>query len=210
MPSPSRASLSLVVSRTHRDVSDAELAQALRAREDWAVTEAWHRFAPMVLMTAQRTLGSKSDAEDLAQEVFVQVFRNVATLREPESLRSFVYSIAIRVLRSNLRYRRLRTWLSFQSPETLLDSRHATPDVESRDLLRNFYVLLGRLSSRDRLVFMLRRAESMTIDEIADSMGISSSTVKRSLSHASKRLSRWIDADPGMAHLLDAFGGSFR
>ena len=210
MPSPSRASLSLVVGRNRREVSDAELAQALVAREDWAIPEAWHRFAPMVLMTAERTLGSKTDAEDLAQDVFMRVYRNVPTLRDPGSLRSFVYSIAIRALKSHLRYRRLRAWLSFQSPETLFEIRHSTPDLETRDLLRNFYALLDRLSPRDRLVFMLRRAESMTVEEIAEVMSISASTVKRSLSHASSRLARWIDGDPGLSHLLDAFGGSFR
>ncbi|HEY3497341.1 MAG TPA: sigma-70 family RNA polymerase sigma factor [Polyangiaceae bacterium] len=209
MTSPSRVSLSLVVDRTRGEVSDAELAQALFTREKWAVTETWHRFAPMVLVTARRTLGSQSDADDLVQDVFLQVFRNVNGLRDPASLRSFVYSIALRVLRSHLRRRRVRSWLSFQSPETLLDVRHSTPDVESRDLLRNFYALLDRLSARDRLVFLLRRAESMTVEEIADLMGISTSTVKRSLSHATGRLSRWIDNDPGMSALVDALGGSF-
>ena len=209
MASASRASLSLVVRRTRREVSDAELAQGLSASEDWAVAEAWHRFAPMVLMTAERTLGSKSDAEDVAQEVFLRVFRSAATLREPSSLRSFVYSVAIRTLRSHLRYRRLKGWLSFQSPETLLDVGHSTPDVETRDLLRNFYGLLDRLSPRDRLVFLLRRGESMTVEEIAATMRISTSTVKRSLSNASGRMSSWIDADPAMVELLDTLKGSF-
>jgi RNA polymerase sigma-70 factor (ECF subfamily) len=207
MPSLSRASLSLVVGGARRDVSDAELVRGLLASEDWAVSETWHRFAPMVLMTARRALGSRSDADDLAQDVFVQVFRNVRTLRDPSSFRSFVYSILIRVLRSHLRYRKVRTWLSFQSPETLRDVRHLTPDVEARDLLRNFYVLLDRLSSRDRLVFLLRRAESMTVEEISEVLGISASTVKRSLTHSSKRLTSWIDKDPDMSHLLDAVGG---
>lgn len=203
MPRPSRASLSVVVGRSRRDLDDAELALGLIAREDWAVTEAWHRFAPMVLQMAERTLGSKSDAEDVAQDVFTRVFRGIATLRDPTSLRSFVYSIGVRTLKSHLRYRRLRAWLSFHGPDTLIDLRYSTPDVEGRDLLRNFYVLLDRLSPRDRLVFMFRRAESMTVDEIAQKMDIAPSTVKRSLTHATERLSRWIDSNPGMAHLLD-------
>jgi RNA polymerase sigma-70 factor (ECF subfamily) len=210
MPSPPRASLTLVVGRTRRDVTDVELTAGLVAGEDWAVTEAWQRFAPMVLTTAERALGSRSDAEDLAQEVFVRAFRRVATLRDPASLRSFVYSIAIRTLKSELRYRRLRAWLLFRSPETLLNVRHSPPDFEARALLRNFYVLLDRLSPRHRLVFLLRRVESLTVEEIAATMDISVSTVKRSLTHASDRLSRWIDGDPGMTELLDGkFGGKY-
>ena len=203
MLSPPRAALTLVVSRSRRDLSDTELTAGLIAGEDWAVTEAWQRFAPMVLTTAERALGSKSDAEDLTQDVFMRALRRVTTPRDPSKLRSFVYSIALRTLQSELRYRRLKSWLLFESPETLLNVRHSPPDFEGRALLRNFDVLLNRLAPRHRLVFQLRHVESMTVEEIAAAMDLSVSTVKRSLAHSSSRLSRWIDADAGMAELLD-------
>jgi RNA polymerase sigma-70 factor (ECF subfamily) len=201
MRSSSTKPLALVVGPTPRDASDAELAKSLGEGEGWAVAEAWHRFAPMVLMTAERALGSSSEAEDLAQEVFDRVFRLASSVRRPESLRSFVYSVAIRALKSHLRHRRHRAWLSFQEPETLVDLRHGSQDVESRELLRRFYALLDRLPPRDRLVFILRRAESMTVEEIAASMDLSPSTVKRSMARASSRLTRWIDADAALRGL---------
>lgn len=203
MPSPARAPLALVVGRHRGDLKDAEVAAGLVAGEDWALAETWARFAPMVLTTAGRALGSSADAEDLAQDVFDRVFRKVKTLRDPASLRSFVYSVALRTLKSQLRYRRLRGWLSFQAPDTLLDLRHVTEDVESRELLRRVYELLDRLSVRDRLVFVLRRVEAMTVEEIAAAMEISESTVKRSLAHGTERLSRWIANDPALAEALD-------
>jgi RNA polymerase sigma-70 factor (ECF subfamily) len=199
----SRAHLALVVSETHRDVGNAELAQGLLAGHGWAMTEAWRRFAPMVLVMAERALGSRSEADDLVQEVFIRVFRCVSTLLEPNSLRSFVYSVAVRTLKSHLRYRRLRSWLTFRQPETLVDLRSVAVDVESRQLLRRFYALLDRLAPRDRLVFTLRRVEGMTVEEIAETMGLSVSTVKRSFARASSRLSRWVDAEPGLVALVD-------
>jgi RNA polymerase sigma-70 factor (ECF subfamily) len=197
----SRVPLSLVVGSTPREVSDAELAKGLADGEAWAVTEAWHRFAPMVMVTAERALGSTSEAEDLAQEVFYRVYRNASSLRDPNSLRSYVYSFAIRALKSQLRYKRLRAWLSFHGPETLVDLRHSSLDVESRELLAKFYALLDRLSSRDRLVFVLRRVEGLTVEEIATTMDLSRSTVKRSMAHASSRLARWVSSDPSLAAL---------
>jgi RNA polymerase sigma-70 factor (ECF subfamily) len=205
----SRAPLSLVPSPTRRAITDPELALALSAGEPWAVSELWQRYAPMVLTMAERALGSRSDAEDLAQEVFYRVCRLASSLRDPNSLRSFVYSIAIRVLRNMLRYRRLRRWLSFRRPETLVDLGHATFDVESRDLLRKFYALLDRLAARDRVVFVLRRVESMTIEEIAALTELSESTVKRSLLRASAQLSSWVQAEPALAELAAAsLGGT--
>jgi RNA polymerase sigma factor (sigma-70 family) len=197
------ARLSLVAGASRRDLSDVELAIALSSAEDWAVAEAWRRFAPMVLTTAERALGSSAEAEDLTQEVFYRLVSTAKSLRDPNRLRSFVYSIAIRALRSELRYRRVRAWLSFQSPETLVDLRHCTLDPESRQLLQRLYALLNRLSARDRLVFLLRRVDGMTIEEIAATMDISLSTVKRAMAHASERLSRWVEADPGLAGLVD-------
>jgi RNA polymerase sigma-70 factor (ECF subfamily) len=198
----SHVPLSLVVGQGPRAANDGELARALATRDPWAVAETWRRFAPMVLKMAERTLGSRSEADDIAQEVFHHVFRKANALRDPDSLRSFVYSFAVRELKSELRRRRLRGWLCFQEPQTLVDVGGPTLDVESRDLLRRCHALLGRLRPRDRLVFVLRRMEAMTVEEIAASMSLSISTVKRSMNHASDRLSRWIEADPGLAGLL--------
>jgi RNA polymerase sigma-70 factor (ECF subfamily) len=200
----SHVPLSLVVGGNPRATSDGDLARGLAAGESWAIAETWHRFAPMVLALAERALGSRSEADDLGQEVLYCAFRKIKTLREPDSMRSFVYSIAVRALKSELRRKRLRGWLTFHPPETLVDLTSRTMDMESRDLLRKCQTLLDRLSPRDRLVFILRRMESMTVEEIAAAMDLSLSTVKRSMAHASNRLLRWIAADPGLAGRLEA------
>jgi RNA polymerase sigma-70 factor (ECF subfamily) len=194
----------LVGGTNRRAVSDGDLTRGLAAGEAWSLAEMWHRFAHMVLMMAERSLGSRSEADDIVQEVFYQVFRRAKTLRDPDCLRSFVYSVAVRALKSELRRKKMRAWLSFHEPEELVDLGAGTLDMESRDLLRKCHALLDRLSPRDRLVFILRRMESMTVEEIAAAMDISVSTVKRSMAHASDRLLRWIDADPGLAGLLGA------
>jgi RNA polymerase sigma-70 factor, ECF subfamily len=215
MPNRSRRSnspLTLVVggNRLGDGVGDGDLARGLMAGERWAIAETWQRFAPMVLMTAARSLGSRTEAEDVAQDVFYLVFRKARTLRDPDRLRSFVYSFTVRVLKSELRRRKIRGWFPFRQPELPFDLGFRTQDIESRDLLNRFHALLDRLTPRDRLVFVLRRMESMTVEQIAATMELSTSTVKRSMAHASDRLSRWIEADPGLASLMDGerWGGA--
>jgi RNA polymerase sigma factor (sigma-70 family) len=127
------------------------------------------------------------------------VYRKVRTLREPDSFRSFVYTCALRVLRNELHRKKMRSWLSFEHPEVLDGHSCGTEDMESRDLLRKFYGLLDRLATRDRMVFVLRRVEAMSIEEISARMEISESTVKRSLARASSRLSHWMDDEPRLA-----------
>jgi len=201
---PSQAPLSLVVSQDRRAASDGDLARGLIAGDTWAIAETWRRFAPMVLMMAKRTLGSQSEAEDIGQEVFQRLFRKAETLREPDSLRSFVYAFTVRALQTELRRKKLRGWLHLDDPAAWRGQGWSTADVESRDLLRRFHALLERLAPRERLVFILRRVEAMTVEEIAATMEISESTVKRSMRRAASRLSRWIDGDPGLAGLCDA------
>jgi RNA polymerase sigma-70 factor, ECF subfamily len=196
-----RAPLSLVVGQDRRTLSDGDLARGLMAGHTWAIAETWRRFAPMVLTLARRTLGSHTEAEDIGQVVFQRVFRKAKALRDPDSLRAFVYAFALRALKTELRRKKLRGWLSFERPEVLSNLGSRCLDVESQDILRRFKGLLDRLAPREQLVFTMRRMESMTVEEIATAMGISESTVKRSMAHASTRLSHWIKADPGLAGL---------
>ena len=196
---PSHVPLSLVVGQDPRAASDGDVARALSAGETWAAVETWRRFAPMVLTLARRALGSQSEAEDVGQDVFCRVYRKVRTLREPDSFRNFVYTCAVRVLQTELHRKKMRSWLSFERPDLLDCEGRGTLDMESRDLLRKFYRLLERLAPRDRMAFVLRRVESMSVEEIAAVMETSVSTVKRSVARTSNRLSCWMDDEPRSA-----------
>jgi len=195
--------LSLVVSPDHRVASDGDLARGIAAGDARALTETWRRYAPMVLLLAKRTLGSPSEAEDIAQEVFCRLFRKARNIVDPDSLRSFIYAITIHALKNELYRKKLRAWLTFEQPQALSGLGWKTLDMESRDLIRKFHVLLERLPTRERLVFILRRMESMTVQEIAAAMELSESTVKRAMMRASKRLTCWIESDPGLASVFD-------
>jgi RNA polymerase sigma-70 factor (ECF subfamily) len=76
-------------------------------------------------------------------------------------------------------------------------------DPEAREVLRRFYAVLDQLPARDRLAFALRYLESMSLEEIAEALDVSLSTVKRNLTHASARVSRWIAADPDLVTFFE-------
>ena len=199
--------LSLVVDPDTRNLSDSQLARALMTGAAWAHAETWNRFAPRVFGMAARILGSESEAEDVVQEVFYRVFAKAKSLRDPDSLHSFIVSFAIRIIRWELRRKRARSWLSFHQPEVLVDLAGTSLDIESRDLLWRFYAFLSRQAPRERLVLSLRHLESMTVEEIAETMELSVSTVKRSLVYARAKLSHWIETDLELVGLLDGKRG---
>jgi RNA polymerase sigma-70 factor (ECF subfamily) len=180
------------VSESARDV---ELARALIEGHAGAAEIAWERYAPLVHRIVSRAIGPDVEVEDVTQEIFYRLFSRIRTLRKPEALRSFVISFAIRIVKWELRRRRARRWLTLSETGDVPDEQLMVMDAESRYSLRRLYTMLDRLSTRERLVLVLRHVEGMTLEEIAEAMELSLATVKRGLRRASLRVSQMVDSD---------------
>jgi RNA polymerase sigma-70 factor, ECF subfamily len=178
-----------------QEADDAALALALIAGKARAAELAWDRYAPLVHGIVSRALGPDAEVEDVTQEIFYRLFARIGSLRKPEALRSFVVSFAVRIVKWELRRRRARRWLTLSETGDVPDDQLLFMNVDNRYALRRLYSLLNLLSTRERLVLVLRHVEGMTLEEIAEAMEISLATVKRTLRHASTRLSELVDAD---------------
>jgi RNA polymerase sigma-70 factor, ECF subfamily len=174
----------------------------------WAAEEAWNRYAQMIYGLLRRGLGPDGDVDDLVQDVFLHLFRRVKTLRDATALRSFVFSIAVHVMRAQLRRRRIRRWVRLSDSGELPEVSQPPLDAEAREALRRVYALLDRLGSVDRTIFVLRQSEELGLQEIANAVDISISTVKRRLTRASSRMARQIQADPLLSTYVSS-GGLF-
>ena len=177
------------------NAQDLALAHALINGAEHAAEMAWDRYAPLVHRIVSRAIGPDAEVEDVTQEIFYRLFSRIGTLRKPEALRSFVISFAIRIVKWELRRRRARRWLTLSETGDVPDEQLQVMDAESRYSLRRLYSLLDRLSTRERLVLVLRHVEGMTLEEIAEAMELSLATVKRGLRRASLRVSQMVDSD---------------
>jgi RNA polymerase sigma-70 factor (ECF subfamily) len=175
--------------------------------ESWAAREIWTRHAPMVHRLLERALGPSSDAEDLTQDVFLSTFSRIPTLRDTGALRSFIYSVALRTLKWELRRRRVRRILRLSPTGRAPELPVAASDSESRQILGRFYQLLDQLGENERAVFVLRHMEGFKLEEIADQLGVSLATVKRWLSRSSERVSDLVDADRELSAYFRERGG---
>lgn len=167
---------------------DAALALALQAEDPKAPAVAWTRFSPMVRRVLRRSFGPGADVEDLVQEVFLLLFRRVSTLREPSTLRAFVIGISVRVVRSEIRRRRVRRWVGLAPVPELLDTRVAVDDPDSREALGRFYQLLQQINARDRMAFVLYHIEGLDMTTVSAALGTSVPTVRRCVARAWKRV----------------------
>jgi RNA polymerase sigma-70 factor (ECF subfamily) len=180
------------------DLTDGDLARALMTGQPWAPAAVWNRYASTVYAIANRALGREGEAEDITQEVFYRLFARVHTLKEPSAFRSFVVSFAIRIVKWELRRRRVRRFVRLSESGEVPDAPVSGEDAEARQVLRRFYTLLDQLAPRERLVFSLRYLEAMTLEEVAAAMELSLSTVKRSVARAAARVSGWIAGEPDL------------
>jgi RNA polymerase sigma-70 factor (ECF subfamily) len=192
-------------SETDRIAAEAFLSALIRGAP-WAAEEAWNRFAPMVYSFLRRGLGPGADVDDVVQEVFLRVFRRVKTLRDASALRSFVFSIAVRVMRWQLRRRIVRRWVRLSETGELPEISQPPMDVEAREVLRRLYAIFDKLSPADRTIFVLRQIEDLSLPEIARTVELSLSTVKRRLTRTSERVERLVAADPLLASRLVGLG----
>lgn len=181
--------------------ADVELARALMAGQPGAAAATWERFYPLVHRTLARTLGSDDEVNDLAQDVFMRLFNRVRTLRDPAALRSFVYSITVRVIRAELRRRWVRRIMKPLSDHSAATENMIAPvaPYEERNALRRFYGLLDQLTGRERTAYVLRHIEEMNLEETAAAMEVSLATVKRILSRANSTMDQALRADPVLA-----------
>jgi RNA polymerase sigma-70 factor (ECF subfamily) len=201
-----RAQLRLIPRAGYAQPSDHDLARALAADEPWAAAATWNQHSPMVFRFLQRALGPDAEVEDLTQEVFLLVFAKARGLRDPDALRSFVFSIAVRKLKWEMRRRRVRRMFELSALDELPEQATAVLDVEARQALRHFYAILDHLRAEERVAFVLRHLEGMTLGEVAGALGVSLATAKRRLDRASRTVSRYVDQDPTLAGYAAAAG----
>jgi RNA polymerase sigma-70 factor (ECF subfamily) len=197
----------LVTGGPELDPDDAELVRAFTRGEHWAARAIWRRHAPMVFRLLERALGPQGEAEDLTQDVFLSTFARLPELRDAKALRSFIYSVALRTLKWELRRRRVRRILHLSDSGKLPDLPVAGTDSEARQLLAHFYALLEKIAVNDRAAFVLRYMEGLKLEEIAERMGVSLATAKRWVARGSRDVSALVEGDPELSARLGGRGG---
>jgi RNA polymerase sigma-70 factor (ECF subfamily) len=181
---------------------DAALVAAVRARAPLAAGRLWDRYSNPSRRLLRRILGPAAEVEDALQEVFLRLFRDIDSLREPTALRSFVIGITLHVAGSELRRRRARRWLLLSDDGVLpeRDDGAEIHDDEARRALYALYRLLDRLDTKRRVVFVLRYIEGLELAELSLVLGCSLATTKRRVADAAERISRLAARDPHLCH----------
>lgn len=172
--------------------SDAALVVAARAGEAWASEALFRRHSRMALGLAYRLLPRDIEVDDVVQDSFVYALQRLDTLQNPQAFAAWLGSIVVRTVSKRLRRRRLLTRLGLRARENVDPDQviAASAPGDVRVALRRVYAIVEELPAEQRIALVLRRVDGLEIPQIAETMGLSLSTVKRRLKAAEELLER--------------------
>ena len=172
-----------------------------------AFEELMHKYYPRILNFIYRFVGNKSAAEDLAQEVFLRVYKSAWKYKPKSKFQTWLYTIAKNIALNELR-RISRSAHTLDETahggtseyhKEIEDSMAASPDEEIMQKERAVQIraAISKLPKNQRMALILRRYEEFSYAEIAATLDVSDKAVKSLLSRAKQNLKN------RLAYLID-------
>ena len=173
--------------------SETELITLAQSGDSDAFCRLARRYERRIYSLALYYCRSTHDAEDLSQEAWLKAYRNIQSFRGEASFYTWLRQITI------------NTFLNYKRQTRMLDKNIITTEAQEHDpveqlsgldrssainveegidnklLVEKVMLALGELTSQQRLTFLLKYREEMTYDEIANALGCSAGTVKKTL-----------------------------
>ena len=178
--------------------SEPSIIRRAIAGDESALRALWTRHAPHIDLVVRRLVGGDSDlAADIAQEVWIQIFRALPSYRGDSQFSTWAHRIAVNrtlnALRKTRRIANLET-------EVFEDSATVEPEGDRSIVAQSIEEAAAKLSPGARAVFMMHDVEGYTHEEIAEELGITTGGSKSQLFKARGKLRKLL------AHLVEGSG----
>jgi len=171
------------------------LVERLKQGDESAFQILVEQYQDLVYNTALGIVQNQSDAEDVAQEVFIQIFRSIGSFKSEAKLSTWIYRITttrsldlLRVKKSEKRFGLLkRLWeTEEESPvENISDFNHPGVSLERKEEAAQLMAAITQLPENQKVAFILHKLEGLSYLEIAEIMGNTLPAVE-SLMHRAK------------------------
>jgi RNA polymerase sigma-70 factor, ECF subfamily len=204
---------------------DPDIRLMLRVRDDdaTAFAELVERFQHRLVGVMHHLIGNADEAEDLAQEVFLRVYRNRKKYTPQAKFSTWLFTIANNLALNALRDRKRRPVLPLEvqesgplgpGPNQSTPARDDPPthNLQQQELADVIRRALDGLNERQRVAIVLNKFEDMNYSDIAEVMGLTTKAVKSLLSRARGKLREalqgyiYMDAEPPSADDGDGDG----
>jgi RNA polymerase sigma-70 factor (ECF subfamily) len=154
-------------------------------------------YGPLVMAVALNVLGNREDAEDVFQETFIQVFRNLGRYDPGRSFKTWLLTIATRrsldMIKKKRRFSEFKARAGSDPAATTNASRAPSGDPEPLPCR-----LLKSLSPKERTVLCLWAEEGCTARDISEILGCAAGTARVTLFNARRKIKMLLESDHGV------------
>ena len=192
-------------------IRERMLLARLRERDERAFRELVDEHRDRVFNLTFRMLGNRAEAEDVAQEVFIAVFKTIETFREESKLSTWIYRVAVNHFKNRIKYLARRHSKQqdeldetndpgdggMQAPST---PRRPDRQVEGAQLDKLMQEAIASLEEEHRTLVVLRDLEDLSIEEICEITGLPDGTVKSRIHRGRLALRKKLQRHVGENH----------
>jgi len=181
--------------RSEEDAEDVRLMRLVAGGDTSAFEKVIERHQALVAGTAARMLGSNSDVEDIAQQVFIRVWKSARRYVPRAKFTTWLLKITRNLVFNELRRAKRRAQVPLQPDPgaeeiPLKDETNPAPDASllEDELQRAIEEAIMQLPESQRMALVLRRYEQLSYEEIAEVLDLSVPAVKSVLFRARTEL----------------------
>lgn len=176
-------------------MSEKEIIDGLLRNDKTAIRSLVNEHQKKVIKTAFYFVGNMEDAEDLSQEVFMEVLKSIKKYRSGSSLSTWIYRITVNKSLDHLRKQKTRGFIqrlgsfagfSHTSHEPVITD----PDHDIKERRRILESAINSLPENQRIAFVLNKYEELPYKEIAEVMNVSLSAVESHIHRAKMNLQK--------------------
>lgn len=176
--------------------TDEELNNCIRQQDKTTFDQLFHQYKSDVYRFILYLTRNKQEAEDIFQETWLRVVRNLNTLNEVRNHKAWIFTIAVNLFRDQIRQNRFRRLFMiplFQKSTTEEKESPLLPMVNTSkniEFTHEFLVALKKLSGKQRKIFILKEIEGFKHEDMSEMLQIPVGTIKSLLHRAIKKLQK--------------------
>jgi RNA polymerase sigma-70 factor (ECF subfamily) len=183
----------------HGNLPETELVTRAQQGDEFAFEALYRRFARTVYTVAHHMLGNHHDADEVMQETFIRIFKNLSRLRSPQAFTAWVYQITVNLCMDYRKTRSRNRWEPLEADEdrqshfelaTAKWVRNPQQVLENKELLTHISSAIDSLPGQQKAVILLHEVEGLSKKMISEILECSLVTVRTNLHHARKKLRR--------------------
>ena len=177
-------------------MSEKDFILLLQKGDQQAFKQLVNTWQNMVYNTVLSIVQDSQEAEDVSQEVFIQVYQSIKNFRGDAKLSTWLYRVSVtkaldaeRKKKSKKRIANLRSWVGLgEKEEEAVHFHHPGVQLDNKERAALLFKAMQKLSDNQRIAFTLIKAEGLSYEETADIMNITVKAVEALMHRAKENL----------------------